>query len=602
MTSKTNTSKSTPQWRRYRLIAYIFLFGVVISVLSYFSFDRQAAEINHSIVSVSILVLGVLSSILISAYLCSAQRRTEKAQRQVRQKIRELSRTNNELIANRERTSAVVNNISDSIITINQQGIIQSANLATADIFGYEEEDLIGKSIALLMPEPMAAGTDGYLKNFLDSGFSSSTGTHRKLRGLRCDGSIFPLEIQLTHINFHGEKLFLGTLRDNTEQHEAERLKNEFISTVSHELRTPLTAISGALGMVSSGMFGELPPKVFTMIELAVRNSARLSDLVNDLLDIEKVQSGGLEFKFEQVDVSALIKKSLEVNRVLARTQGVVCEFSGGDEALFAHADPHRLTQVIACLLSNAFKFSPRGETVEISLQGLEAMVRICIADKGPGIEEKHRAKIFEKFIQIDASDTRQQGGTGLGLSLAKAFVGRHNGIIGYEINRHGGATFFVEIPRDECAQTSVEKIDIDSVTKALVSAPAKVMQVEGDGVEIPNILFVEDDLEIVQLVSIHLANVVKITSVTSVAEAQKTLDKASFSLVILDSGLPDGSVLDLLGKIKTAREIPTPVVVFSRTRMSEEISQKVDVTMVKSKASTEELADSIKRLLKLAA
>lgn len=557
---------------------------------------------GYNATSVVTLVLGLLITLLITAYFWTMQLKTEQAQQLLTEKVQELFHSNKELEVNRERISAVVNSISDSIITIDSRGIIQSVNAATAEMFGHEGTDLIGEKFEILIADSDADSHVNNIHTYLQTGAASENGWRRQLQGLRLDGSIFAIELQISYLGAPGENLFLGMIRDITEQLEAERLKTEFISTVSHELRTPLTAISGALGMVSSGMFGELPTKVSTMIELAVRNSIRLSDLVNDLLDIEKVQAGDMEFDIEELDVYSLIKKSLEVNQELARTQGVVCELTQVQGVFHAYADPHRLAQVVTCVLSNAFKFSPKGETVQISVHQLDTMIRIAIADKGPGIEEIHREKIYEQFIQIDSSDSRQQGGTGLGLNLSKSIMKELGGEISYEINEYGGATFFMDVPRQKKDQVVVEKIDIESMTRVFMSTPVdKPLGVE-EVAEIPNILFVEDDLDIVQLVSIHLANTVKITSATTVEEAEKLLQAHSYSLVILDAGLPDGSGLALLEEIREMEDESIPVLVFSGNQMDHEFAEKVEATLVKTKVSTEELANSIKTLLKLAA
>ena len=242
-----------------------------------------------------------------------------------------------------------------------------------------------------------------------------------------------------------------GIFRDVTERRKVERMKNEFIATVSHELRTPLTSIRGALGLLEGGAVGELPERAHRMVEIAHKNSERLMRLINDLLDVEKIESGHLTLRLEPLSLPTKIRHTLETNRAYGETFGVQFHFEApqGEAArAIVRADTDRLSQVMANLLSNAAKFSPRGATVNVSLQPMKDSWRVLVQDNGSGIPEEFRAHIFQKFAQADASDTRQKSGTGLGLSISRALIEGMGGRLDF-VSQHGqGSTFFFDLPR----------------------------------------------------------------------------------------------------------------------------------------------------------
>ena len=212
----------------------------------------------------------------------------------------------------------------------------------------------------------------------------------------------------------------ISTYSDVTDRKKVERTKDEFVSTVSHELRTPLTSIQGALGLIVGGALGPTPPEMKAMIDIAHSNSERLVRLINDILDIEKIESGGLEFRLQRQPLSPILRKSIEANAGYAAKYNVRIRFEEGALDAQADVDADRLTQVMANLLSNAEKFSTPGDTVVVTLERRGKMLRISIADRGPGIPAEFRDKIFGRFAQADTSDSRKKGGTGLGLSIVK--------------------------------------------------------------------------------------------------------------------------------------------------------------------------------------
>jgi PAS domain S-box-containing protein len=361
--------------------------------------------------------------------------------------ISELKRTEQALRQSRERTRAIVDNIIDGIVTIDAKGEILSVNRKAAEIFGYAETELVGQNVNVLMPEPHRSGHDRYLANYAVTGSGNIIGKTREVEGVRRNGRRFPLEIAVNGVPFGNEQMFVGIVRDITERKEVERMKGEFVSTVSHELRTPLTSIRGSLGLLMGGAVGEVPEKVRAMLEMAEKNATRLITLVNDILDMEKLESGRMEFRFERLNLTSLVQQGITANDGYAREFGVKFVLAKSDKNVFVTGDHDRLTQVLANLLSNAAKFSPRGEKVEIAVSRRNDVARVSVADHGPGIPREFQGKIFGRFTQADASDSRKVGGTGLGLNISKTIVEKHGGTIRFDTQAGRGTTFHFELP-----------------------------------------------------------------------------------------------------------------------------------------------------------
>jgi PAS domain S-box-containing protein len=263
----------------------------------------------------------------------------------------------------------------------------------------------------------------------------------------RLDGSWLWIEtvarVNARHADGRARRV-TGANSDIEERKAVERLKSEFIATVSHELRTPLTSMLGSLGLVREGSTGELPPEASRFVDIAYANTERLADLVNDILDMERIEAGRMEIHLEQVDLAELLRRAVELNAPYAERFGVRLAIGAVDAGAAVRADPDRLMQVLTNLLSNAAKHSPPGAAVRIAAAVAGDSVRIDVADSGPGIAPEFRARLFGKFEQAD----REHGGTGLGLAISKALVERMQGRIGCDSELARGSTFWVELPK----------------------------------------------------------------------------------------------------------------------------------------------------------
>ena len=493
-----------------------------------------------------------------------------------------------------------------------------------------------------------------------------------------------------------------GTVQDVTKRVRMEKMKSEFVSTVSHELRTPLTSIRGSLGLIVGGAVGELPPKASGLLRIAYKNSERLVALVNDILDIQKIESGRMDFHMRPIDLIALIENAMEANQAYAQQYEVALSFEKRLPNAQVLADFDRLMQVMANLISNATKFSPRSAKVEIVLERYSGMFRVSIRDHGSGIPKEFQPRIFEKFAQADGSDTRQKGGTGLGLSIAKAIIKRHWGTIGFVSDGGDGSTFYFDLPEyhqrktirskeeptdqrrllvceddrdtstllrlmleregyavdiaysaeealESFAQNRYAAMTVDlllpdqdgvSLIRTIRESPhgralpiivvsiraaegRKELSGEAFGIvdwlskpidterllhavkqamrhlrkEKAHVLHVEDDLDVLKVVSAVLGDTVVVDAATSLGEAKDKLQDSQYDLVIIDIGLPDGSGLALLEAVKECVPRP-PVLVFSAQECDNRVAQEVSTVLVKSRTTNRQLSDAIKSLI----
>ncbi len=356
---------------------------------------------------------------------------------------------------------AILDSASYSIISTDLNGLILSFNVAAEHMLGYAAAEVVGKvNLAIIhdLDEVMqrAPILSAELGRSIEPGFEVFVAKARALgvpdenewTYVRKDGSRFPVLLSVTAIRDEAGRVtgYLGVAADITERKKVERMKSEFVSTVSHELRTPLTSIRGSLGLLLGGVGGEMTAQATSLLDVANKNCERLVLLINEILDIEKIESGNMQFDLHPQPLMPLLEQSIAANRDYGVQYGVTLQLVSSVADVKVCVDRDRFIQVMSNLLSNAVKYSPAHGQVEIAVTQ-QGAVRVTVTDQGSGIPADFHNKIFQKFSQADSSDTRPKGGTGLGLSITKAIVEKMGGQIGFDKQARVGASFYFEFP-----------------------------------------------------------------------------------------------------------------------------------------------------------
>lgn len=383
---------------------------------------------HRSLQSWFVLAGGLLFCSFLGGFLLLITGRTQHVRDLVEQRTKELA--------------AILEHAMESILVVDAQGRITKTNPAATHLFGYKFDSLLNLTLGDLIPS--------LRKLFLADGVDPKSISWQESIGVRSDGSELPIELSLSPVELQDQKFFTIMVHDTTAKRKVDRLKNEFISTVSHELRTPLTSIKGALGIALSGDLGALELRTRDLLVIANNNADRLTRLVNDILDIDKLEFGNVQLNNQRIAIFPLLQQSVEHNRGYSARYGVELSLDNVDSSLHelpAHLDADRFLQVMSNLLSNAIKYSHLGGKVRVSLERESRYFKISVIDEGQGIPAEFRQRIFRKFAQVDSSDTKRRDGTGLGLSITKAIVERFGGKIDYRSVEGEGTTFFFTIP-----------------------------------------------------------------------------------------------------------------------------------------------------------
>lgn len=339
----------------------------------------------------------------------------------------------------------VMDTATNAIFVLDMSGRLMRFNNALLSATEYASSELIGRAfVTMVKPEFQS----GVVEQFRRAAIEGET---VKQHEAECDcrtGAQRTFQISFAPLREEGQiSMVVGTAEDITERKALDRIKEEFISTVSHELRTPLTSIRGALGLLRGNVVGELPAQAANLVEIADKNCHRLLKLIDQVLDIQRLEMPQVTFELARLDVTELIRVSIESNDAYAREFDVRYVYSPPEQALYAQVDRDRFIQVMTNLLSNAAKFSPSGGQVDVAVSGDAERLFVHVSDSGPGIPAEFHARVFERFAQADASPSRARGGTGLGLSIAKSFVEKMHGRIWFETRTGGGTIFSVELP-----------------------------------------------------------------------------------------------------------------------------------------------------------
>ena len=346
---------------------------------------------------------------------------------------------------NRQKES-ILNSVADGIFGTDSAGRIVFVNPAAASMLGAHAFDLIGRTVHSVVHEERKGREKCSDQCRMGRAFMVREGSSGQDVFYRKNGASFPVEFSVTPMVEHNVAVgSVLSFRDISQRYALDRMKDEFVSTVSHELRTPLTSIRGALGLLATGLLGEMGEKAANLLRIAVTNSDRLVRLINDILDLERMQSGRAPLTYRNCDLEELARQAIDGMTPMAEAAKVQLLLDSGP--VHVEVDPDRLQQVMTNLLSNAIKFSPPQSQVTVSMERLLDGVAISVVDNGRGIPKDKLESIFDRFSQVDASDARQKGGTGLGLAICRTIVMQHGGRIWAERNADRGSTFRMFLP-----------------------------------------------------------------------------------------------------------------------------------------------------------
>jgi PAS domain S-box-containing protein len=638
---------------------------------------RRSEQANNRLRWIIFGLLAALLGLLVAALLALRRIWNER-----RQALLELEDT-------AKRRAVILDSAMDGILTLNPSATIEGANAAARRMFSYDEDELIGRDAGMIFAKPPPIGQLAVMlqQMALEPG---KPGALQEIVGRRKDGTTFPTDVAVTVASLTEGQRYVAVVRDITDRQRVDRMKTEFVATVSHELRTPLTSIAGSLGLLAGGAGGELGDRAARLIRIAHSNAERLVRLINDILDIEKLESGKMRFDNQVIELAPLLEQAIEQNRGFAETYQVSLRLEAGATPAWVFADPDRLMQVLTNLLSNAIKFSPQGSSVTLGLAAGRRRHRITVRDKGSGIPDEFRSRIFGKFAQADSSDSRSKGGTGLGLSIVNEVVARLGGSVTFDSGEGRGTEFHVHLPAVDAVSDQAPKPNmvlllgpsfIEPIQRALRGSRYELVIAEGfaeacrlldsaafdallldmgladeepvqiiryarssalnDAVPIvalggefdsdfmsdpafivdwlhkpveigslaarleaaafrwagtrPRILHVDDDPDILRVVSAALGEKASVTGAASLAEARSAFERETYDLVILDLNLRDGNGAELLSELRTAGS-GVPIVVFSAEDADGANVDRLEAFLTKARTPIERLVSIVER------
>jgi PAS domain S-box-containing protein len=396
---------------------------------------------------------------------------------QLKSQLDEWRRTQEALRISQTRFEGILSIADDAIISIDGSQRITLFNQGAEKIFGYSADEVLGQSLDLLLPMRFS---EQHRHHIADFGKSPSParrmGERREIFGRHKDGNEFPAEASISKLDMGNECVYTVILRYITDRKQVERMKDEFVSVVSHELRTPLTSIHGSLGMLASGLLPTDSEQGKRLLQIATDSTERLVRLINHILDIERIESGKVKMERQTCNLQDLIVSAVNVMQPLADKAGVTLSISSVSVQLWA--DPDRIVQTITNLLSNAIKFSTSGSTIWLIGQQQNDQVLLTVKDTGRGIPDDKLNSIFERFQQVDSSDSRNHDGTGLGLAICKSIVQQHTGNIWVESTLGKGSNFYFTLPilepsyGEELETSYGEELEHCAAEKPLISQP----------------------------------------------------------------------------------------------------------------------------------
>jgi PAS domain S-box-containing protein len=433
----------------------------------------------------------------------------------------------------------IVELTNDGVCSYDLEGNIVSWNEAASKLFGFDRTEILGQPFSVL-PE------DHEFPSLLQKIVKGDLVVNHECTRTRKDGTQAEVAVTASALRDSMGKLSGVSViaRDITNKKEADKRIGEFYSTISHELRTPLTSIRGALSLMDDGIVDPASTDGQELIKIAKSSSIRLIRLINEILDLRKIESGKLPLHLASVKASALVTNAANAMLGMAAEAGVTIDIELNDEADVL-ADSDRIAQVLTNLMSNAIKFSNPGGSIEVRVESVEQAARFSVIDHGAGIPEHEQHKLFGRFQQVDSSDSRPKEGTGLGLAICKALVEEHQGKIGVVSRAGKGATFYFELPLAKVAKKEISNSDFELE---------------------PHVLLVEDDVDLAAVIVKQLASEnIRCHAVSTKLDCMEFLRQHAPMVILLDLFLPDGNGLDVVDYLRNHADLhQVPIIVMS--------------------------------------
>lgn len=517
----------------------------------------------------------VLTNFSKTLILC---RNNEKHTFLLEQEISERKKIEETLRESEIRHRTIFESTVEGIINIDDKGIIESLNPAIEKLFGYNADELIGKNIAVLMPEPFASQHDLFVKRLVQTGRDTVIRKDRELVAKKKDGTTFSVEIALDRMFIDGKKMFTGIIRDITSRKEAEReiimakeeaerashAKSDFLSSMSHELRTPLNAVLGFAQLMELDLTLSDETKDYINEILIAGN--HLLGLINEVLDLTRIESGHVDLVLEAVNLNKLLKECISLIEPIAQKKNIHIINSLSDEDIVLHGDKTRIKQIIINLLSNAVKYNhENGEVIILAKSVDDEFYRISIKDTGYGIKDEDITGLFEAFNRLDAKDSTIEG-TGIGLVITKKLVELMGGNIGVESKYGTGSTFCIDMPKHltphkEFSASVTEEVDTQN----------------SDEIYDYKVLYIEDNPANIKLISKLFTNKSNIYLFTAHTQnlGLELAEIKSPDLILLDINFPDMDgykVLDALRNNNKTSDIP--VIAISANSMPSDLKK----------------------------
>jgi PAS domain S-box-containing protein len=485
------------------------------------------------------------------------------------------------------RIQAILKTVADGIITINQRGMVETINPAAERLFGYADAEVVGQNISMLMPEPYHSQHDGYIEHYCATGEARVIGIGREVVGRRKDGSTFPMYLAISEMRLDSQRYFTGIVHDITERKQAEqnlvvakeqaelanRAKDSFLATMSHEIRTPL---SGMLGMLELLSLTHLNNEQHATLDAAWDSGRSLLRIVSDILDWSKIEEGKLELALQSTSIPQLLQEVVNTYSRIASAKSLRLWQHDDVRLSSAHiVDPLRLSQVLNNLVSNAIKFTQRGE-IELRTELLEQVesgerIRFSVRDTGIGMAKDVQQRLFRRYQQASTDTARMYGGTGLGLAICQQLADLMDGQIELKSELGQGSIFSITLTLPVSGQPAKVVRDLHPEVKQRAIKPLF------DGsVDAPLVLAVDDHptnrnllARQVRLLGLH------VETAENGHEALSMWRDGRFALVITDCHMPemDGYALSrAMRKIEAKERLPrTPIIAWTANALAEE-------------------------------